>query len=85
MMDQYRHRPTRPGYGDFEDDEAAGKRRREEDATEKKKLDDALDVGLEETFPASDPVSVTQPPHSPYDKRPLPLSGRHAAISAALW
>ena len=27
------------------------------------KLDDALDKGLEESFPGSDPVSVTQPPH----------------------
>ena len=68
MMDHYRHRSTQPGYDDFEDDEAAGKRRREQDATEKKKLDHALEVGLEETFPGSDPVSVTQPPHSPYDK-----------------
>ena len=32
------------------------------------KLDDALDRGLEETFPASDPVSVVQPPPSPRDK-----------------
>jgi hypothetical protein len=29
---------------------------------EKRRLDDALDEGLQETFPASDPVSVTQPP-----------------------
>ncbi len=34
----------------------------------KKKLDDALELGLEDTFPGSDPVSVTQPPPSPYDK-----------------
>jgi hypothetical protein len=31
-------------------------------------LDDELEPGLEETFPASDPVAVTQPPHSPYDR-----------------
>ena len=30
--------------------------------------DDALELGLEESFPGSDPVAVTQPPHSPYDK-----------------
>ena len=29
--------------------------------TEKRKLDEALEEGLEETFPASDPVNVTQP------------------------
>jgi hypothetical protein len=27
-----------------------------------------LETGLEESFPASDPVAVTQPPHSPHDK-----------------
>lgn len=31
-------------------------------------LDDQLEQGLEESFPASDPVSVTQPPQSPYDR-----------------
>jgi hypothetical protein len=29
--------------------------------SEKRRLEDALDEGLLETFPASDPVSVTQP------------------------
>jgi hypothetical protein len=29
--------------------------------SEKQKLDRALDEGLEETFPGSDPVAVTQP------------------------
>ena len=32
------------------------------------KLDDALERGLEDTFPGSDPVSVIQPPPSAYDK-----------------
>ncbi len=31
-------------------------------------LEDALERGLEETFPGSDPVSVTQPPASAHDK-----------------
>ena len=66
-MDHYRHRASLTHYDDFED-EADGKRRREQDASHKKKLDDALDLGLEDTFPGSDPVSVTQPPPSPYDK-----------------
>ena len=29
---------------------------------EKRRLDEALEEGLEETFPASDPVNVIQPP-----------------------
>jgi hypothetical protein len=32
------------------------------------RLDDALERGLEDTFPASDPVSVIQPPPSVQDK-----------------
>jgi len=32
-------------------------------------LDDKLEQGLEESFPGSDPVAVTQPPHSPHDRR----------------
>ena len=35
----------------------------------KKSLDDKLEQGLEETFPGSDPVSITQPPHNARDKR----------------
>jgi hypothetical protein len=37
------------------------------DSTEKRQLDQALEEGLEETFPASDPVNVTQPPPSKED------------------
>jgi hypothetical protein len=36
-------------------------------AREKRELDDALEEGLEETFPASDPVNVTQPAPSKAD------------------
>ncbi|WP_271613678.1 hypothetical protein [Bradyrhizobium sp. CCBAU 51627] len=35
-----------------------------EEIKEKQALDDALEEGLEETFPGSDPVNVTQPPPS---------------------
>jgi hypothetical protein len=38
-------------------------------AAEKRRLDQALEEGLEETFPASDPVNVTQPPPSKEDLR----------------
>jgi len=31
-------------------------------SAEKRRLDEALEEGLKETFPASDPVNVTQPP-----------------------
>jgi hypothetical protein len=36
---------------------------------ERQRLDRALDRGLEESFPGSDPVNVTQPPPSREDKR----------------
>ena len=36
--------------------------------TEKRRLDDALHVGLQETFPGSDPVSVVQPAPSKGDQ-----------------
>ena len=45
-----------------------GRRRAHSDDTgtlapeDKRRLDDALEEGLEETFPGSDPVNVTQPP-----------------------
>jgi len=38
-----------------------------QDRAEKRRLDEALAEGLEETFPASDPVNVTQPPPSKGD------------------
>jgi hypothetical protein len=34
-----------------------------------KRLENSLERGLEDTFPASDPVAVTQPPKSRSDKR----------------
>jgi len=38
------------------------------DREEKRRLDDALEEGLKETFPASDPVNVTQPAPSKGDQ-----------------
>ena len=35
---------------------------------EKRRLDQALEEGLEETFPGSDPVNVTQPAPSKGDR-----------------
>ena len=37
------------------------------ESAEKRQLDQALEEGLEETFPGSDPVNVTQPPPSKAD------------------
>jgi hypothetical protein len=34
-----------------------------------RRLDEKLDEGLEETFPGSDPVNVTQPSKKPTEKR----------------
>ncbi|MFB9263682.1 hypothetical protein ACFFWD_10935 [Bradyrhizobium erythrophlei] len=39
-----------------------------DDSAEKRRLDDALEEGLEETFPGSDPVNVTQPAPSKGDR-----------------
>lgn len=57
---------TRPRHHPTETPEAAAARERTA-AADRQRRDAALDEGLEETFPGSDPVSVTQPPHSPKD------------------
>ena len=44
-------------------------RDREPDARKRDEQDRALDNALEETFPGSDPVSVTQPPRSRQERR----------------
>ena len=45
-----------------------GGKQRDDGERQNERLDDALERGLEETFPASDPVSVVQPPPSARDK-----------------
>ena len=63
MDERNSERPTRPDRAEHDDKE------RDKLATkEREKLDDALETGLEDSFPGSDPVSVTQPPHSVRDK-----------------
>ena len=53
-------------------------------SAEKRRLDEALEEGLEETFPGSDPVNVTQPPPSKADhhvkRRGLALRLRRGRI-----
>jgi hypothetical protein len=76
-MDQWtKHRSRQIAYAGFEDTGRAEQeaKRRERDERQARQarihaeLDEALDLGLEESFPGSDPVSVTQPPPSAYDK-----------------
>ena len=43
--------------------------RKPRESAEKRRLDEALEEGLEETFPGSDPVNVTQPPPSKQDRK----------------
>jgi hypothetical protein len=42
----------------------------ESEAARKRRLDRALEEGLKETFPGSDPVNVVQPAPSKADRRP---------------
>jgi hypothetical protein len=41
---------------------------KKKDEEQKRRLDKALEEGLEESFPGSDPVNVTQPAPSRQDK-----------------
>jgi hypothetical protein len=52
--------------------EAADKKRREAEARRRRQessLERSLEEGLEDTFPASDPINVTQPPPSTHDQK----------------
>jgi len=67
-MDEWnKNRSLQPDAGSFERD-GKGRDRARHDQERRERLDDALEQGLEDSFPGSDPVSVTQPPSSPYDK-----------------
>jgi len=44
------------------------KRKRDEEIKERQRLERSLEEGLEDTFPASDPINVVQPPPSVEDK-----------------
>jgi hypothetical protein len=45
------------------------KRKRDQEETRKRKLEESLEQGLEDSFPASDPINVTQPPPTVIDKK----------------
>jgi hypothetical protein len=46
----------------------SGSKAKATDEAEKRRLDAALEEGLEESFPASDPPNLTQPPPSLGDR-----------------
>jgi hypothetical protein len=45
--------------------------REEQRDQDRHRADNSLERGLEESFPGSDPVNVTQPAKSPQDKKPV--------------
>ena len=49
--------------------ESDDKSKREREDARKRKLERSLERGLEDSFPASDPVNVTQPAPTRRDKR----------------
>ena len=49
--------------------EARDDKRKQDDAAKRQRLERSLEEGLENTFPASDPINVTQPPPTVEDKR----------------
>jgi hypothetical protein len=49
--------------------EAKRKQTEKDDAQRRRRLEKSLEEGLEDSFPASDPINVTQPPPSVQDKR----------------
>ncbi len=52
----------------------ANQARPETPAERRRRIEESLELGLEETFPASDPVSIVQPPPNAYDRRKTPGS-----------
>ncbi len=68
MADWKSNRPTQAESAQSVHHGKASEDKRAREAKRQKELDEALERGLEESFPASDPVAVTQPPHSVRDK-----------------
>jgi len=54
--------------------EARDEKRKQDEAAKRQRLERSLEEGLENTFPASDPINVTQPPPTVEDK----LNGRRS-------
>lgn len=69
IMDEWdKNRSLQPDAGGFQRGGNDHDRKRRGQNERRERLDDALERGLEDTFPGSDPVSVIQPPGSAYDK-----------------
>jgi hypothetical protein len=48
---------------------AAEKNREDEELKQRDRLEKSLEQGLEDSFPASDPINVTQPPPTKGDSK----------------
>ena len=69
MMDEWTgQRSHPPPDHDFENADGDRAKTRKLADRRRAELDEQLDRGLEDTFPGSDPVAVTQPPPSARDK-----------------
>jgi hypothetical protein len=69
-MDEWsKNRSLQPAAGDDRRAEKHRDGRQRGEDERRARLDDALERGLEDTFPGSDPVSVIQPPPSVYDRK----------------
>jgi hypothetical protein len=68
MMDERNKTRSQPDHADFDRGTKQTDKSRERKDKRKAALDESLDRGLEDTFPGSDPVAVTQPPPSARDK-----------------
>ena len=52
----------------FMEDEVDDKTKRDKEEAQKRRLEKSLEQGLEDSFPGSDPINVTQPPPTRGDK-----------------
>ena len=51
------------------ENEIAEQKREDDEAARHRRIERSLEQGLEDTFPASDPVSVTQPAPRVHDRK----------------
>jgi hypothetical protein len=54
------------------ENELSEKAKRDREEERKRRLEKSLEQGLEDSFPASDPINVTQPPPTVGDKKKRP-------------
>lgn len=68
MIDSLRRPESHASRGEHPENQRHGDERKEREKRRQKAFDDALDRGLQDSFPGSDPVAVTQPSPSRRDK-----------------